>query len=85
MHEAVREIEVYIAQGDRLLNDSDPLVTQRHYIMNTIDRNLKTDPFFCFVAQNDEGGWAFYIIEWSLVTYIQLLNAEDNGYRVEAF
>ena len=80
MHEAVRELEVYIARGDRLQEDEDPLVTQKHYIMNTLDGDLSTNPIYCFVAEKPENGWALYILKWSLVTHIQLLNADIKGY-----
>ena len=83
IRDAVRELEVYLATGKRELADADEksVITQEHFITNTVDGQFDTDPFYCFTADKPTNGWAQFYIPWSLVTHVQLLNLEDaHGY-----
>ena len=48
--------------------------------MNTVDDDLRTDPFYCFVAEEITNGRADLFIEWSFVTHVKLLNVVSEGH-----
>ena len=74
----MRELEVYIGQGNRLLEE-DQSVTQEHFIMNTVDGSFESDPFYCFVSEHPSDGWALYVVPWSLVTHVKVLSVAGVG------
>ena len=74
--EAVREIQLYRAKGDKKIVDNI-IDTQRYDVTNILDKNDASDPFYCFVSKQGKNGIASIHFAWAKVTHVKLLNVDD--------
>ena len=83
MSQAVRELEVFLAEGDRLLEDTNKTEpSQTHSIMNTVDGKLRRNSSNCFVSEKKKNAEAEYVLSWSLITHIELLKVRSGSCKL---
>ena len=76
VNEAVRKIEIHSVAGSQQFNGNFTTMrfSQEHVPANTIDGNLQSDPFYCFVAGSHIDSWLVFHMQWSMVTHVKLMN-----------